>query len=148
MTIDYSILANEINIDPLNLGYSQYITMGSDYGISVLLNNIIGNGSATITLPTMSNSDFVAAFLPYLPAALKSSNSVFYSTIWQTILAMPIIDFTKGTVDAVMAEAVSDGVMTQAQATALNQRMGSRAEVLFGAGIIIDHLDIAKSLRG
>jgi len=147
--MDYTVLSNEINTDPLNLGYAQYITMGSDYGISLLLNSTAGNGTGTIALSTMNNADFVTAFLPYLANldGLTAQKQGFYTLIWQTILAMPVINFSDGTVEGIMNQAVADGLLTQAQAISLNQRIGSRAEVLFGAGVIIDHLDIAQALR-
>src|SRR5579862_4088881 len=133
MTIDYIALNNEINADPLGLGYAQYIVMGSDFGISQLLNATTGEGAAIITLSVMNNADFVTVFLPYLTnlGELSMQKQAFYTLIWQTILAMPVINFSNGTIENVMTQAVADGLLTQAQVIALNQRIGSRAEVLF-----------------
>ncbi|MDE2107462.1 MAG: hypothetical protein KGL39_60260, partial [Patescibacteria group bacterium] len=50
------------------------------------------------------------------------------------ILAMPTIDFTHANVSGALSQAVSDGVLTPAQAAAINQRTGTYAEVLCGAG--------------
>lgn len=44
--------------------------------------------------------------------------------------------------------AIVDGLLTIEQAEAIYKRIGSRAEVLFGAGVHADSSDIAKALRG
>lgn len=149
MAIDYSALATEINKDPKNIGYAQYALTGADTLVADLLNAITGNGASPITLASMSNADFVTVFLPYLAnlSGLSVQKQSFYTLIWQTILAMPVINFTDATVTGVMAQAISDQLLTQQQAITLNQRTGSRAEVLFGAGITIQHQDIAQALN-
>lgn len=149
MTINYTTLKTEINTDPLNVGYAAYVTMGSDYNIAMLLNAGAGSGASTLTLQTMPKDAFQLAVVPAV-IALASASSALQAK-WDRILGMveasTVIDFTNSTVQALLAELVTDNLMTQNQVTAINQRTGSRAEVLFGATTIIDHLDVAKALN-
>lgn len=151
MTIDYTRLRSEITTDPLTLGYAARVSLGNDQGIAALLNATTGSGAAEITLTSMTNEVFVTAFLPYLPnvAALSdASKKDMYWNIWQAILSMPIIKFTSSNVTGMLTQAVADAILSQVEATALMQRVGSRAEVLFGQDTVITVNDVSLALRG
>jgi hypothetical protein len=149
MPINYAALKTELQTDPLNLGYATPLAAGNCTTPASLLNALTGPGAATITLTSMTNQQFVTAFLPYLGNVftLSAPKQAFYSMIWDAVLAMSTISFANASVTGLMEQAVTDNLMTSPQATALTQRIGSRAEVLFGQDTIIAHLDIATALR-
>lgn len=148
MTIDYAALSTELTTDPQSLGYGSLLASQNWPACAALLNATTGAG--TVTLPTMDNESFVTAFLPYLPTALglAAPKGQFYGVLWQTILAMSTINLTVGSVSGLMAQAVADGVLTSGQATALNQRTGSRGEVLFGVNTSVGWQDVSQAMLG
>jgi hypothetical protein len=148
--INYAELKTELTTDPVNVGYAPYVTAQNDVQMAALINATTGNGAATITLPTMSNADFVLAFAPYLSnvSGLSAPKQLYYvDLLWPAILQMGTIDFANANVAGILGQTVTDGLLTSAQATALNQRTGSRAETLFGAGTIVQASDIALALN-
>lgn len=146
--MDIAALNTELTTDPSSIGYASLITAQNWVEIAALLNDAAGAGAATIAMPTMENQSFVIAFLPYLATALGSSKGAFYAILWQTILSLPVIDFSTASVSGLMAQAVADGILTTDQATALNQRMGARAEVLFGVGTTVSWQDVSRAVLG
>lgn len=140
-----AILKDELQTDPMQIGYASDIENGNFNAPAEKLNAFPG----TVTMNSMSNVDFVTAFLPYLytAIALGGTKGQFYSMLWQTILAMPTINLSNPSVGGMMAQAIADGVLTEDQATALNQRPGSRSEVLCGTGVKLSGDDIADALR-
>ena len=137
-------LKTELTTDPNGLGYAGK----ADAQLAALLNSFTGPGAAVVAIASMARSDFLlgiapATFvLPSLSAALQSK--------WDRILSLARsadqINVASATVQALLATAVSDGVLTQAQSDAISKRTGSRAEVLFGAGTSVSELDIARAM--
>lgn len=143
-------LAAELTNDPLSIGYRALITAGNDNGIASLLNLLTGPGSATITLSSLSGDLFRTGLLPAVLSL--GSASAALQTKYQYILtvanAAQVVDMTNPYVLGAIQGLVTDALMTQAQATAINHRTGSRAEVLFGGGAIVTSNDVSKALRG
>lgn len=144
--MDYSPLKAEIQN---GTQYAANLAAGNFNGLAEQVNSLTDNGAALVSLPEMDNATFVTAFLPYLPGiyGLTAPKPAFYELLWHTILAIPVIRFSDPRVSGMLSQAVADELLTQAQATALNQRMGSRAEVLCGAGANPSGDDIAEVLR-
>jgi hypothetical protein len=120
-----------------------------DGAVADLLNSTTGPGAATIALSFVSRDDFLKAILPAflvlptLPADVQSK--------WDRILNM--INAGAGVtinapVQALLAQAVTDGVLTQEEADAVWHRTGSRAEVLGGPGTVVTPDQVSVALRG
>jgi hypothetical protein len=147
--MDYTVLKKELEADPLGLGYAPLLDSGDDTGLCALLNSHSGFGAATVSVPSVSRTDFLLAIAPaYL--VLPTLNA-FVQAKWDRILAVigaaDRIDCTDPRVQALLSAAVVDGVLTSDQATAINTRTGSRAEVLLGPGTELSTGDISFALR-
>jgi hypothetical protein len=149
--IDPIGLKAEITTDPKGLGYAPFVQPGSDNSIMALLNDPTNaKGQGTVAMPSLSKDQFLLATAPMLftLVGLSAAIQAKWTPILEHLRAADQLDFTSATVQALVTAAVADGLLTQAQATALNQRMGSRAEVLFGAGTVLTNRDISFALRG
>jgi hypothetical protein len=148
--MDYTVLKKELEADPLGLGYAPLLASGNDTGLCALLNSRIGPGTGVVSLSSVSRTDFLLAcapaylVLPTLNAAVQAK----WDRILAVIGAADRIDCTDPRVQALLSAAVIDGVLTSDQATAINQRTGSRAEVLLGAGVALTESDVVQALRG
>jgi hypothetical protein len=149
MPIDLAALKAEIQGDPKGLDYGPHAVAQDDGAVADLINSTTGPGAATIALSFVSRDDFLKAILPAflvlptLPADVQSK--------WDRILNM--INAGAGVtinapVQALLAQAVTDGVLTQEEADAVWHRTGSRAEVLGGPGTVVTPDQVSVALRG
>jgi hypothetical protein len=149
MPIDLAALRAEIQGDPRGLDYGPHAVAQDDGAVADLINSTTGPGAATIALSFVSRDDFLKAILPAflviptLPADVQAK--------WDRILNM--INAGAGVtinapVQALLAQAVTDGVLTQEQADAVWHRTGSRAEVLGGPGTVVTPDQVSVALRG
>jgi hypothetical protein len=146
MVINYATLHNEIINDPLSLGYAPYASGGNDWGIANLLNNKVGAGTGVVGLPSMAKTDFFLAIIPAINSLPLLSGSV--QTKWDRILSIIGASDTitnNPIVQSLLTQSASDGLWSGAQASGVFNRVGSRAEVLFGANTQLTALDIAAS---
>jgi hypothetical protein len=137
--MDYTALKNEIQQGP------QYASKG-DADIAGLLNTI---GTTNVTLASIDKDTFLLAIAPaYLSLpTLSDALQKKWDRILGVIGSAERITFTS-TVSYLLSQAVTDGVLTQDQVSAVNQRPGTRAEVLFGAGTVVTQSDVSFALRG
>lgn len=145
--IDYLVLKNELQNDPLKLGY---IT-SDDVANAIILNSTKGTGSAVITLSTLSRLTFLEVLLQV--GLTFSSLSTALQAKWNVVMNIALqlpdgAEESNNIIQQVIQAAITDGVMTQTQVNSFIQRMGSRAEVLFGQNTFITASDVSKSLRG
>ena len=152
--MDYTLLKTELTTDPLGLGYASTLPT-SDIATASLLNSLTGKGTATITIPLFSRGELLALLIP-LEDQLSSG-----VTISNTALTQLVLNKWSGRFDALRSgdtfiatniilpllnSAVTDNIATAAYITQITTRTGSRAEVLFGAGTVIQHSDISKAM--
>lgn len=147
MSIDYAALKTELNTDPKALGYATPLAAGAVTTAANLLNATSGAGTATVAVGTPERNTFLLGLLPGM-VTLNGLSATLQSK-WDRILRMVVtLDaIPMNLMQAILNNMVSDGVLTQAQADATWHRVGSRAEVLFGAGTVIDWTDVSKALR-
>jgi hypothetical protein len=145
-------LYTELTTDPKTLGYATPLALRNIAGNTTvvgLINSLTGNGAATIELETMTASEIATIMLPYFGAALTSAPSLtavhyaYYTLMFAIVMAQqgPI---AVGNLSAFGAQMVSDGIITAAEAAPLGQRIGSRAEVLWGQGTVVAEQDIEQ----
>ena len=152
--MDYTLLKTELTTDPLGLGYASTLPT-SDIATASLLNSLTGKGTATITIPLFSRGELLALLIP-LEDQLSSG-----VTISNTALTQLVLNKWSGRFDALRSgdtfiatniiipmlnSAVTDNITTTAFIAQITTRTGSRAEVLFGAGTVIQHSDISKAM--
>lgn len=143
--LDYTALKNEITTDPLGLGYAGK----DDQTVANLLNATTGPGAATVSLSSVAKDAFVLGIAPQIYANLPNLTATKQQQ-WRDILNIingaAAVDVSSSNAQALLSQAVTDGVLTQAQVNAATQKTGSRAEVLFGAGTTIGFLDVSTAL--
>lgn len=143
----YAAIASECQSDPLGLGLANLFLTAQDQAVADELNSLTNAGAVVITTNQVSKGTFLTGIAPGairlagLSAALQSK--------WDRIInlvtgAGDIILINSATL-GMLALAVADGVMLQAEINAFTTRIGSRAEVLFGAGTFILESQIGAS---
>ena len=136
-------LKTELDTDPKAIGYAQQV--GNDAVIAGMLNSLTAPGAETITLPVMTHDQFAALIAP---AVMELGSSTAMQTKWNPMLTLASSAQNVGTTPQNMGllnALVADGLMTAEQVTAGTTRIGSRAEVLYGAGTVIEWQDIARA---
>jgi hypothetical protein len=155
MPIDLAALKAEIQADPEGIGYAPHAAAQDDAAVAGLLNAPTGPGAAPIALSYVSRDDFLKAILPaflVLPTlATPAGSPETIQAKWDRILNM--VSSGAGVtinaqVQALLAQAVADGVLTQAESDAVWHRTGSRAEVLWGPGAVVTPAQVSVALRG
>jgi hypothetical protein len=143
-------LATELNSDPKTLGYAAWIPVkstGGNNNICNLINSLTGNGAATIQQTTMTAAQIAAILLPLFAnaTALTAAQYGYYGVMFNMIMAQqgPI---TLSVLANFSTQMITNNILTAPQATALGQRTGSRAEVLWGQGIVVTEQDVEVAL--
>jgi len=97
----------------------------------------------------MTAPQLAAILLPLLSAAtgLTALRYAYYQLVFNMIMSQQGAVTLSG-LATLSTQMISDGIMTAPQATAMGQRTGSRAEVLWGQGLIVPATDIATALGG
>jgi len=145
MSLNYVAIKNEIVNDPMMLGYAGK----DDQTIANMMNSTTGGGAAIIDLKVVDKDSFVLGIAPQIYANLSSLTAAKQQQ-WRDILGIingaSAVDVSSANAKTLLSQAVTDGVLTQAQVNAVTQRIGSRAEVVFGAGTMIGFMDVAKAM--
>jgi hypothetical protein len=137
--MDYVALKSEIDTDPTGLGLVALRNAGNDQGIADALNLV----RQTINI----DRDFVAGWevVEAMVSAEYAALSTAEKTRIQTIIGAGTI-YVKGTnTRAAFAAAFGAGTTTRANLLALQQRKGSRAEALWGAGVSVTNTDVSTA---
>lgn len=147
MAMDYAALKSEIQNDPVSLGYSTHVAIGNDVPIADLLNEPT---EILIDLPSIAKDNFLLGVAPatFVLPSLSQELQAKWDRVLSLAQSVSSINVASSTVQALFQAAIADGVLTQDQIDGFTKRFGSRAEVLFGAGAIVSHLDVSKALRG
>ena len=147
-------LKSEIQTDPAKLGYAAYIGV-SDNQLAAMLNATTGTGAATISLSTVTKGALLLGIIPWLDQ-IASGKTLAGATLTADVITKwqqraQVLQAADATIVVVqvapmMAEAITDGIGTQAQIDAVAKRTGSRAEVLFGEGTTIQAADVLAAM--
>lgn len=155
MAIDYAALKSELQTDPNAYGYAA--TNGNDVAKADLLN--LARAAITIRRSDVPAKDLWEAIdvgdytaLQANPTATQLSLERRYLA-WMTGLptfgTVRILndDGSNGPVAANLLAMFPAGSTTRARIVALASRNGSRAEQLFGQGVVVTAQDVGKALR-
>ena len=152
--MDYAALKTELTTDPLGLGYASTLPT-SDIATAALINATMGKGAGTIMVPSFSRGELLALLVPLedqLSSGVNVSGAAFTQLVlnkWAgrfdalrsgdpqipTTLILPLLN-----------SAVADGLTTATYVTQITNRVCSRAEILFGAGTMVQHKDISIAM--
>lgn len=138
MAVNYAQLKTEINTDPTALGYAPFRNGANDSALAGLLNNIIvGNkvNSLAITADVFAGLIAQTDYIALTTARQSWLNFIMFS---------PTIDLNNATILAGLNVLFPSGA-SRTNIAATQQRDGSRAEKLFGAGTVITLFDIAAA---
>jgi hypothetical protein len=142
--INYPALKTELLTDPAALGYSGPFAAGQDQTCATLLNAVGAGAAFSLFKPTIATTDVQACLDPTEFTALTSTQ-LSQLTI---MLAGGSVNTGAASVRTIMAGIFTPSGSfpnTRAALVAIAKQQGSRAEVLFGVGTVIQHSDIAKA---
>jgi hypothetical protein len=142
-------LNSELTTDPKGVGYATPLAATNDNAVAALLNVITGPGAATITIPSLTHDEFATLIAPVV-MALGSASAALQAQ-WTPMLNLisGINVFQTTAQNMAMLNALSSDFPNQLPAsaiTAATTRIGSRAEVLWGVGTVINWIDIAHAM--
>lgn len=151
--MEYSVLRNEIDKDPMNLGYKPLVDAGYDDDLAKLMNEKTQDSHGWVT-PTLIKHHL---FLTGLWLIMKASTSQACKTTIAALEEFPAGFNLADPADKAMFESLADALVadttvefSEANKTALlelSQVKISRAEVLFGVGTTVQHTDIAQAFK-
>lgn len=141
MPINFAQLKIEIETDPSLRGYAAHLTTGSDHKTTDLLNALT---TSTVERDIVSAHEVYEAILPAEWAALTSVEKQRV----QTLLGMGQVNLKGSNTRASLGAVFITGTTTRGNLLALQTRVCSRAEQLFGTGTVITPEEVAKALRG
>lgn len=148
-TAQLDSLRAELKNDPLGMGYTTLLSLLDDSTPAGMLNALTGKGVGVVKDQVVNTGRFqlqvASAFfrLPTIDPSLRYG--------WEQLLAMtrswPEVPLEDPAVKGLLAKAVVDGILTRPEVDAVGKRKGSRAEVLFGPGVIVQADDVSECFR-
>lgn len=139
----------ELTTDPIALGYAPYVAAGNDNQCAAIINALTGPGTASIALPSMTHDEFALLIAPVV-MALGGSTAALQAK-WT-----PMLNLISG-VSVVVLNSTVMGMLSALSAdfpaqlptssiTAATTRIGSRAEVRWGAGTMPQPIDVQHAM--
>jgi hypothetical protein len=128
-------LKSHLQADPLGLGYAAKIAAGDDNALVALLNS---PGSTTVTPATLDKGAFLLNVVAPAALALATKDEATKDK-WDRIIriitgAPSSISVASPVVQALLAQAVADGLLAQPTIDAATRRTATVFEGLFAAG--------------
>lgn len=142
-------LNSELTNDPVKMGYASYLTTTNDNATAALINSLTSVGAATVTIPVLTYGRFAELITP-VAMAIGSATAAVQAT-WNPVLTLLTgsTEFQTTPGNMQFLNLLSSDFPNQLPAsavTAATTRIGSRAEVLWGAGTIINWMQIARAM--
>lgn len=136
-----AILKTEVDTDPMSLGYT-----ADDPFCAGLLNEVRSGAAYQMPNESVSVVEVMDAVDGDELSAVEEKGLQFFLTRMQ--IAGGVVDISSGSsiigqVASLFTVAVAPNSRTALNA--LTDREGSRAEILFGAGVVVTHLDVGTA---
>lgn len=138
-----SALRNELRNDPLSLGYGPAIASGDQNTLFSLVNMIRRGGAFQVDRDPVRPEVLFSEVTPEDFAAMTTTELARL----QVLMVLPQIDLADGSTKTIVDSLFANGAVTRQNVTILKQRDGSRAEVLWGKGIIVTVNQIDQALQ-
>jgi len=142
MALTQAGLNTELTTDPAALGYGPLISTENWTELAALLN--APKAGFTISVGVLPSYRVVAAIKQSDWDALTASERTYLSFVVQA----GQVQCDAGEVRAALAGLFPAGSVTRANLVAMVDRPGSRAEEVFGTGVVITYEDVIRAVRG
>lgn len=146
MAIDLNALKQELLNDPLNLGYSQFVSVRNDLGSHGLINSVGDGAEFIVSRGRVSKDHFIeitTSMVINLMVALKNGNqeAQFWLDVFDRLVAnSDTINVDDPALSTILSQMVSENLLTSEEMSFIKNRQGSRAEKLFGAPVSVDQV--------
>ena len=134
-------LRGELQDDPRGRGYAPYAARGQDSQLADLLNKL--QEGIQVLRENVPNTEFDGLIDPVERAAMTSLQLQHLSTL--TVMAE--VDMGSPGVEGFCVNVIPECASSTARIRAHKIRRGSRAEQLFGTGVVMTHRDVGLALR-
>jgi hypothetical protein len=143
MVLNDANLHAELTVDPKSIGFAPLLVSGDDTEIANLLNATTGPGIGIVPHEPIAPNDFIALLDPN---ELDSLTALQLAQI-QVYEAAGEINFGSPNVQQWLNKVFDNASfpVTHSNLDALFNRTASRAEVLFGAGVVINSSQVATA---
>ena len=135
-------LATELTTDPSSLGYAALIAAGSDQALADALNLARAGAPFVVHRNDIQARELMAAVVLAEYTALSQAPR----DLWQALLTTAPLDAGDTNTRTNVGTVFGAGTATRTALTALADRQGSRAEVLWGVGTRVSALDVSRTL--
>ena len=154
MPVDLVALATELTTDPRGYGYAPYVASRADGTLAVMLNQPRPTGpTISIKRPDCTPAEVLEAIdIRDLPASPQGVTSVPLAAAWlESVTQFPTLRLLtdagqKTLIRKNIDRLVGDTNGSQARLDAVAVRVGSRAEELFGYGVVVEHTQVTAAL--
>jgi len=151
--MDYAALYTELTTDPAAVGYASAVTAGNDNACAALLN---APSAAVVTLTSIGKGALLRGIIPALDqlasgvdvnaSALTAQIQSKWNNRFAALRAGDDVIALDAPLMVMLGQLVTDNIVTQAVIDAFSKRTGSRAEVLFGAGTVVQPHDVTVAM--
>jgi hypothetical protein len=142
MPVNHTALGAELQSDPAGLGYAPLLTATNWTALAALLN--APKASVKLSVGVQPSYRVVAAINRAEWDALAAAAKNYLSFVIQA----GEVDLGPGEVRTALSALFPAGSATRTSLLALVDRVGSRAEELFGAGVVVTYEDVIRAVRG
>jgi len=151
MAINLSLLRQEIENDPINLGYSSFLAIRNDVTIASMLNEVRQDSDHVVSRGRISKDSFLDITSPVVfrimqLAHLGDSQATFWLSVFDRLVAnSDTINTEDLNFITLLDQMMDDSVLTQQDKDLIMLRQGSRSEKLFGSFVKVD--EVSDSLN-
>lgn len=124
-------LHTELTTDPVSMGYATLLQKANDQAVADLLNSLTSPGAASVFRTDVRAQEFLNCITTADFSALNQLNT----SKLQMVLGPGVLDATNANLRAAVQALFTGATLTAMQAVC--SRTGSRAEVLWGTGIVV-----------
>ncbi len=150
MALSGASLLAEIESGPLAATLASFVAAGNDQAVAAALNDPAGPSAGPLTLASRPRNEVVALLAPlaFVLATKDAATQGAWDRALDIILRADPIAVSGAAAQPLVDGAVATGLLTTDQVAALQTRTGSRAELLWGAGVTVTVNDVSRALRG
>ena len=126
-------LHTELTTDPVSMGYLPLVQKANDQAVADLINSLTSPGVASIFRNDVKPPEVLNAIVA---ADFAAMTQLAVSQL-QLFLSQPFLDATLSNTRTIFLNIFTGMSATRTALSAVFQRNGSRAEVLWGAGFVV-----------
>lgn len=151
MAIDLNLLKQEIENDPINLGYSSFLAIRNDVAIASVLNEIRQDSEHVVSRGIISKDLFLEitsaiVFRIMQLAHFGDAQATFWLSVFDRLVAnSDTINTTDQNLITLLDQMIDDDVLNQQDKDLITLRQGTRSEKLFGSLVKVD--EVSDSLN-